>query len=167
MQPANQLVPFQALDVIEWRRLRAWYLFLSGWIQVKIAEALGVTQGAVSQWLKRARQRGVEALRRGKAPGARPKLTADQKAQIPQLLARGATAWGFRGEVWTCERVAEVIKREFQVQYTPEHVGRILKKLRWSCQKPERRSVRRDEEAIEQWRDQQWPEVKKKPTRPA
>jgi transposase len=162
MQKSTQVVPFQPQDLIEYRRLRAWFLFLSGWLQIKIAEALGVTQGAVSQWLKRAREKGVEALRRGKAKGARPKLTAEQKAQIPQLLARGASAWGFRGEVWTCERIVEVIQREFKVRYSPEQVGRILKELKWSCQKPERRSRQRDEQAIQKWRDEKWPEIKKK-----
>src|SRR3954453_19653548 len=85
----------------EERRLRAWALKAKGWSQQKIAEALGVTGGAVSQWMRRGREGGVEALERRVAPGPTPKLTAEQRAQVPELLGRGAEAFGFRGDVWT------------------------------------------------------------------
>jgi transposase len=67
-----------------------------------------VSKGAVSQWMKRARQGGgPKALKRQPAaPGATPRLSEDQRAKLPELLAQGAEAHGFRGEVWTCERVA-------------------------------------------------------------
>jgi transposase len=111
--------------------------------------------------LKRARQEGVTALYRRKAFGPRPRLTAERRGQLPQLLARGAEAYGFRGDIWTRERVAEVIRREFGVRYTPTHVGRILRACGWSLQKPVRRATRRDEEAICRWQEERWPEVKK------
>src|ERR1051325_8583667 len=95
----------------EWRRLRAWQLFEQGWKQKDIATALDATQGAVSQWITRAKNAGQDALKRRKAPGAKPKLSAEQKAQIPALLLRGAEAFGFSGDVWTCERIATVIER--------------------------------------------------------
>src|SRR5688572_21245077 len=90
----------------EWRRLRAWALQLAGWTGRAIAQALGVTPGAVSRWLHRARTGGVEALRRRTAPGPWPRLAADQRAQLPALLAGGAEAFGFLGAVWTTKRVA-------------------------------------------------------------
>jgi transposase len=96
-----------ATDWREGRRLRAFELKQQGWSQQRIAEALGVSKGAVSQWMKRARDGGgVEALKRQPAPGARPRLSEQQRAKVPQLLERGAEAHGFRGELWTCERVA-------------------------------------------------------------
>ena len=122
-----------------------------------------MTQGAVSQWLKRAREGGVEALRTRKAPGPTPRLTEEERARIPELLKRGAEAFGFRGGIWTCPRVAEVIRQEFGVSYHPAHVSRILRDCGWSVQKPVRRASQRDEEAIERWRKERWPEVKKKP----
>jgi transposase len=77
-------------------------------------------------------------------------------------VAKGAQAHGFRGEVWTCERVAELIRREFGVSYHPAHVSRLLKKkLRSSLQKPERRADQRDEEAIDNWKEKKWPALKK------
>lgn len=145
----------------EGRRFRAWELKKKGWKQKDIAEALGVTPGAVSQWMKKVREGGEEALRSHPAPGRRPKLSAEDKAKLPELLARGAESFGFRGDVWTQPRVAEVIRQVFGVSYHPSHVGRILKKLGWSRQKPVQRATQRDEAAIERWRTETWTELKK------
>ena len=113
--------------------------------------------------MKRARQGGVEALKRQPAPGATPRLSEEQRAKVPELLERGAEAYGFRGEVWTCARVAEVIRREFGVLYHPAHVSRLVRKLGLSLQKPVRRANQRDEEAIERWKEERWPSLKKGP----
>jgi transposase len=152
-------------DWREGRRLRAWELNRQGWTQQAIAEALGVTPGAVSQWMSRAKQGGVEALRRRPPPGPTPKLTEARRAQVPTLLARGAEAFGFRGEVWTAGRVTTVIKREFGVTYHPNHVGKLLRAAGWSAQKPIRRASQRDEAAIVAWQTERWPALKKGPTR--
>jgi len=152
----------KAADWREGRRLRAFELKQEGWSQQNIARALGVGKGAVSQWMKRAREGGgKEALRKRSSPGAPPRLSADQRARLPGLLEKGAVAHGFRGEVWTCQRVARVIKREFGVGYHPAHVSRILKGLGFSLQKPDRLADQRDEDAIEEWREKRWPELKK------
>ena len=66
--------------------------------------------------------------------------------------------------MWTTARIAEVIHREFRVRYHPTHVGRLLGVLDWSCQKPERRALERDERAITRWKQTLWPRIKKKPT---
>jgi len=152
-------------EVTDWRegrRLRAWELKQEGWSQQRIAEALGVSKGAVSQWMKRGREGGVQALKRRPAPGAPPRLSKEQRAKVPELLEWGAQAYGFRGEVWTCGRVAEVIRREFGVVYHPAHVSRLLKALRQSLQKPQRRANQRDEDAIEHWKEKRWPSLKKR-----
>ena len=151
----------EATDWREGRRLRAFELKQQGWSQQEIAEALGVSKGAVSQWMKRARQGGVQALKCQPAPGAPPRLSEEQRARVPELLERGAEAYGFGGELWTCERVAEVIRREFGVSYHPAHVSRLLKALRHSLQKTQRRANQRDEEAIEHWKGKRWPSLKK------
>jgi transposase len=151
----------EATDWREGRRFRAFELKQQGWSQQEIADALGVSKGAVSQWMKRARQGGVQALKRQPAPGAPPRLSEEQRARVPELLERGAEAYGFRGELWTCERVAEVIGKEFGVSYHPAHVSRLLKALKHSLQKPQRRANQRDEEAIEHWKVKRWPSLKK------
>jgi transposase len=82
------------LDWLEGRRQRAWELKQHGWKPKDIALALSVTPGAVSQWLRRAREGGVEALRRHPAKGPTPKLTAEYLAHLPRLLESGAEAYG-------------------------------------------------------------------------
>src|SRR5262245_56989929 len=126
----------QPRDWREGRRLRAWALHQQGWKQRAIAQALGVTQGAVSQWIARGKAGGIEAVRNRKAPGAPRRLTGQQREQLPGLLERGAQAFGFRGAIWTRARIAAVIKREFGVSYHRDHIGRLLSEVGWSVQKP-------------------------------
>ena len=147
----------------EWRRLRAWALHQEGWSGRAIAKALDVTPGAVSQWLKRARDGGAEALHHRLPPGSAARLTAEQRAQLPTVLAYGAEAYGFRGDLWTSKRVAAVIRQEFGVSYHRAHVSRLLRQLGWSVQKPIRRATQRDEQAIAQWSTERWPALQAKP----
>lgn len=146
----------------EGRRLRAWALHEAGWRQRHIAQALGVTEGAVSQWLKRARQAGSAALRHHRPPGRPSRLTESQRAEVIHLLERGAEAFGYTGAVWTTTRVAEVIGRELGVTYHPAHISRLLRRLGWSVQKPIQRASQRDEIAIAAWRTEHWPALKKR-----
>jgi transposase len=141
------------------------YLKRQGWYQRDIAEALGVSEETVSRWLARARTGGPEALRARPRPGPPPKVTPAQKRLIPEFLWHGAEAYGFRGDVWTCARVAHVIAEEFGVRYHKDHVGRLLRELRWTPQVPIRRAVQRDEEAIRRWRDEVWPELQRRARR--
>lgn len=152
-------------DIREWRRMRAWELHEAGWIGKDIAEALKVSAAAVSSWLKRARSGGVEALRRHPAPGPTPKLTDAERARLPDLLAKGAEAYGFVGAVWTTKRVAAVIQRECGVRYHPAHVSRLLRQEGLSVQRPIRRASQRKEAEIAAWRDETWPALQAKPAR--
>ena len=152
----------QATNCREGRRLRAWQLQQKGWKQPDIAEGLGVTQGAVSQWLKRGREGGVESLRHQPPPGAMPRLSSEQREQLLELLSQGAPALGFPGDVWTQPRVATLIRDRFGISYHPAHVGRILKACGWSSQKPVHRASQRNEETIQRWRKERWPQIKKR-----
>lgn len=155
----------QPTDWREGRRLRAWELHQQGWKQKDIAAALGVSPGAVSQWMARGRTGGSDGLHHRTSPGAPRRLSTVQRTGIPALLARGAEAWGFRGDIWTRARVAAVIKRVFNVAYHPDHVGRVLREIGWSVQKPVERATQRNEQAIAAWREEKWPAIKKKPRR--
>lgn len=161
----NERVEHKPQDWAEGRRLRAWDLHEQGWPGARIAEALGVTRGAVSQWLKRAREGGREALYTRTPPGVTARLTAEHRAQLPTLLTRGAEAYGFVGQVWTARRVAVVIFREFGVRYHPTHVGRLLRALGLSPQKPVVRASKRNEAAVTAFREEQWPSLQVKPSR--
>jgi transposase len=141
--------------------MRALELYRQGWRQCDIAAALGASKGAVSQWLASARDDGPEALashtdRRGVAP----RLSPEQVRLIPDFLWHGAEAYGFRGDVWTCGRVAGVLREEFDVSYSKSQVSRLLKRLGWTPQIPITRAIQRDEEAITRWREESWPPLK-------
>lgn len=150
-------------DWREHRRLQAVKLHEKGWKHNKIAEALGVTEGAVSQWIKKAKTQGVQALSHQPPPGRPPKLTVEQFAQLPALLAKGAEAFGFRGDVWTTARVAAVIEQVFGVRYHPAHCSCLLRQLGQTQQKPIKKATQRKEEAILAWKAERWEELKKRP----
>jgi transposase len=159
---SSKTVPTKPTDWREGRRMRAWELYGAGWNQTKIAQALGVSQGTVSQWLKRARQGGMEALRRRPARGRAPKLTPEQRARLPELLKKGAEYFGFNGAVWTGKRVAQVIDNHFGVRYHPEYIPRLLGSIGWSLQKPARRAIQRDEAKVQRWKQEEWSALKKR-----
>jgi transposase len=144
---------------LEWRRFQALHLKQQGWSRRDIAEALGVSPISVSRWFARARHDGAQGLRAHPSPGRPPKLSAAQKGQIPEFLWHGAEAYGFRGDVWTCARIAHVIEEEFGVRYHKSHVGKLLRELHWTPQVPIRRALQRDERAIRRWRKEVWPEL--------
>ncbi len=139
--------------------MRALSMRQEGYTQQAIADALDVSPAAVSQWLAAAEAGGADALR-SHPPAGRPcRLTAQQKRLIPEFLWHGAEAYGFRGQVWTCTRIARVIQEEFGVSYHKDHVGRLLKELQWTPQVPIKRAIQRDEKAIARWRVEVWPEL--------
>ena len=145
--------------------MRALDLARQGWKQRDIAVALDASKSAVSRWLAAARRGGPEALRSHPAAGAVAKITPEQFRLIPDFLWHGAEAYGFRGDVWTCERVAGVLLEEFGVSYSRSQVSRLLKRLGWTPQVPITRAIQRDEEAIERWRVESWPALKEKARR--
>src|SRR5512138_882287 len=159
--------PHDALpaDGLEWRRFRALYLRSEGRSRQDIAAALGVSPVSVSRWFARVRDGGPEALRARPGPGRPPKLSPAQKRLIPEFLWHGAEAYGFRGEVWTCARVARVIEEEFGVHYHKGHVSRLLRELKWTPQVPIRRAIQRDEDAIRRWRDEVGPDLRRRAQR--
>jgi len=143
-------------SVQEWRRLRAVDLKEQGWSQRQIAEGLDVAEETVSRWLARARSGGTKVLRARPTPGRPARLSLEQRGLIPEFLSHGPEAYGFRGHVWTCARVAAVIQEEFGVRYHKDHVRRLLDVLHWTPQMPITRAVQRDEAAIARWRQETW-----------
>jgi transposase len=147
-------------NVQEWRRLRAVELKEQGWSQREIAEVLDVAEETVSRWLARVRAGGADVLRARPTPGRPPRLSPEQRRLIPEFLSHGPEAYGFRGQVWTCARVAVVIQEEFGVRYHKDHVRRLLQALHWTPQMPITRAVQRDEAAIVRWRQETWPQLR-------
>lgn len=156
--------PHGSPEELERRRRRSVDLLKAGASITAVARRLGCSHSSVILWRDAVRRRGLTALKARPAPGRPPKLTARQRAKLPRLLLRGATAWGFDTELWTTRRIALVIQRAFGVHLHRAHVGRVLGELDWSCQKPERRAIERDEAAIARWKRYRWVAIKKKPS---
>jgi transposase len=129
----------------------------------EIARRIGCHASSVLRWRNALRAGGLKALKAKPAPGRPPRLTPAQKARLVHLLRAGAMAQGYRTELWTTQRIAELIERRLGVRYHRNHVGKLLHQLGWSPQTPERRAVERDEAAIVRWKREEWPRVKKTP----
>lgn len=142
-------------------RRRCVELKQAGWRQADIARAFGLTAGWVSQTLKTYREQGDSGLTTGKRTGAPSRLTADQLDKLTKELAKGAEQHGFWGQVWTRSRINEVIAKLFGVSYDPSQVGRLLKKVGWSRQKPARQARQQDPQAVANWREERLPALKK------
>jgi transposase len=147
---------------LEKRRRRAVQLLQSGQSLVAVARQVGAAVSSVFRWRQAYRRRGLRGLDAKPTPGRPPRLSSAGKRRLVRLLVRGALDAGYRTELWTLPRVAELIRKEFGVHYHPAHVWKILTGLGWSCQKPERRALERDEAAIERWKQEDWPRKKKR-----
>jgi len=153
----------ERLSLGEWRRRRALQLSEDlNLSQRDIALVLDVSEAAVSEWFAAARHGGPEALSFTPHPGRPPELTADQRRLIPDFLWHGAEAYGFRGEVWNGPRVRKILAEEFGVWYSLRQVERVLEQLGWTPQVPLVKAIQADPVAIEHWRVEVWPEVKKR-----
>lgn len=146
-------------DWREWRRFRAVELARLGWVHRDIAAALGVSESAVSQWLSQSRRGGEETLL-AHPHGSHCKLSPEQQRLLPDFLWHGAEAYGFRGDVWTCARIAKVLRWELGVSFHKDHVSRMLKAMGWTPQIPITRAIQRDEAEIERWRKEIWPNLR-------
>jgi len=142
--------------------MRAADLFEQGVRPAEVARQLGVWHQIVSDWRAAWRRSGRDGLRSAGRAGRLPKLTRDQLAQVESELVKGAEANGYPNDVWTLQRVAEVINHVTGVSYHPAHVWYILRHdLKWSWQRPARRATERNDEAIHQWVKKRWPQLKK------
>jgi len=148
---------------LEARRMRAVALLEQGKTVCEVAREVGVWSGSVSRWKTMYERAGKEGLKAKPHPGSKARMTDQQKRQLLVLLAKGPRAHGYKTELWTLRRVAEIIRKHFRVGYDPSQVWRILRALGWSCQKPERRARERNDAAVEEWRRRDWPRIKKSP----
>ncbi len=130
-----------------------------GWYQCDIAEALDVSEEAVSRWLARARDGGPDALRRATGAGSiAPTHTGPTRVDPGIPLARAGGVRLPRSGL-DLHRIAKVIEWEFGARYHKDHVGRLLKALHWTPQEPIKRAIQRDDAAIQRWRDAAWPQL--------
>lgn len=129
----------------------------------EIARLVGASLSSVKRWKRAWSEGGVAALAAKPHPGPTPKLSSQQKQELVAILRRGPLAAGYRTDLWTCDRVVEVVRKTFRVSYHPDHLGRILHDLGFSPQKPQQVAREQDPAAVELWRKHDWPRIKKKP----
>ena len=115
-------------------------------------------RSSLYRWLQLAQQ--PDGLAAKPHPGPATRLSLTQQQKLEQMLRQGAQAHGWPNQLWTTQRIAELIRRHFGVSLHHDHVGRFLRqRLRWSPQKPRRRAREREEEAIAQWKSEKFPEI--------
>jgi putative transposase len=141
-------------------RLEAARLFERGESAGAVAAELRVTPGTVRQWRRRWREGGTVALR-SKGPVSVERLSGEQWKRLETALRQGPLVHGFADDQrWTLKRIKLLIGRMFHIGYTVQGVRKLLKRHGWSCQVPVRRAIERDEEAIEVWKEEVWPQLK-------
>ena len=147
---------------MEQRRKGAAGLFERGVSQADVARRLGVSRQSVSRWHADWRRGGTDALKAAGRAGRMPRLSEAQLARVELALRRGPGAHGFATDLWTLDRVAEVIETQTGVRYHPGHVWKLLRdKLGWSRQRPARQAIERDDEAVARWVAVEWPRIKR------
>lgn len=148
-------------ETLEFRRCLAVEHLREGKSINAVAKIVKASPSSVWRWKEAWKQKGLAGLKAKPHPGRTPRLTRTQKKRLVKLLLRGPRSAGYPTDLWTLARVAEVIEKRLGVKYKSNYVWYILRRLGWSCQKPEQRARERDEEAIARWRERDWPRIKK------
>lgn len=161
LSPAVKLTPKQE----EQRRLAAAQeLQVGEKTQTQIAEDHGVTRSAVSKWNSTLEEEGIEGLKSTSDEGNQgpdSELDDHDREQLVELLEDGAQAHGWETDLWTRKRVAALIDRAFDIDYTPRHCSRILRELGYRPVKPKQEAAEKDHEAKRQWLNEEGEQLKK------
>ena len=150
-------------SALQKRRLKAVRLFEKGVAPSDVARRLGVHRQSAGRWRMEWMAGGDKALVSKGRIGRKSALSTQQVEELAGILKEGAVAAGMPTEVWTLPRVAKVIRHRFGVEYHPAHVSKVLASMGFSCQRPTRRAIERDEGKISHWKRHKWPAIKKKP----
>lgn len=142
--------------------MKAAELFEAGQSRAQVAEALSVTWRSAHEWHRVWSNGGAGALKASTKPGPAPKFSEEEVARLEKELQRGALAHGYANELWTLPRVGRLVQETFERKVSSSEAWRLLRRMRWSPQKPERRARERDEARIQEWKEVQWPQIKAK-----
>lgn len=145
------------------RRLKGVRLLQKDVAQAEVARRLGVSRQSVLRWARRLESGGMAAMLHPRPRGRPAQLDAQQRLELQRLLKAGAMAAGFATELWTLPRIRQLIAERFGVRLSESWIFRLLRQMGWSCQRPTRRAMERDEAAIRRWKKVRWPQLKKAP----
>ncbi len=155
------------MDEAARRRVRAGRLLLKGKKPAVVAATVGAPRQTVYRWLGVLQEEGIDGLRE-MSKGGRPSLMSDEQiGELREALLAGPMAAGYGTDLWTLKRVRLLIEKRFGIKYSDVNVWRILGAMGFSSQKPEKRAIERNAEAVAQWKKRTWPLLKKKPSKSA
>jgi transposase len=146
------------------KRVKAGRLMLAGKGCAEVALAVGVARQTIYTWKRLLDEGGIDALRAVPERGRPAQLDDEQLAAVRAAILQSPTEHGFGTELWTLKRVGAVIERLHGVRFGQTNVWRILGGLGFSPQKPEKRAIERNEDAVRSWKRRTWPALKKKPS---
>ncbi|MGB8646272.1 MAG: winged helix-turn-helix domain-containing protein [Anaerolineae bacterium] len=151
--------PFGTTQQLARRRQRARRLLRQRKNPQQVARKVGATERSVRRWQQQAHTAKPKSAQR--RPGRPARLSEEQVEHLKETLHKGALAQGYVEDYWTLARIAQLIRKLFAVPYKPSAVWRLLQRMGWSSQKPQRRSFGGDKEAVVRWRRATWYRVKK------
>lgn len=146
---------------LETLRIRAVKQIEDGAHPEDVAEVLGLDRSTVFKWVARYREGGIAALKAKPVPGRPAKLEGRQIAQLYTLIVgTDPRQLRFDYALWTREMVRQVIRAEFEVALSVVSVGRLLKKMGLSAQRPLHRAYEQNLEAVERWKTETYPAIR-------
>lgn len=155
--------PYGTSEQLARRRHHALDLLRQGQGPTQAAQQVGATPQSVCRWRRESKRAHRKRKPAGRTPGRPSRLSNVQLQQLVAALERGAYTYGYAEDYWTLDRIAHLIWDLFRVRYRASSVWYVMQRVGWSCQKPQRRSLARDDEAIAHWKRYVWPQIKKVP----
>ena len=141
---------------LERRRLAAAEDLLAGMNQWDVSCKYNVNPSSVCRWNQMLKEKGMDGLHQRKAPGQSSKLSKEQQSALRKILFKGAVAYGYKTDLWTLKRIAEVIQEEFDVTYHFLSLSDVLHRMNFSPQKPKKKAAERDETMVRTWLANEW-----------
>jgi len=154
----------RALDhkTLEEIRIRAVQRVEEGESPEAIVSALGFSRSCIYDWIAKYREGGIEALRAKPLSGRPSKLKGKQLEWIYRtVVGKNPLQLKFEFALWTCGMVRELIREKYNVRLSEVSVGRLLKKLGLSPQRPLRRAYQKDPVLVDQWREVAYPQIRR------
>lgn len=128
----------------------------------EVIELLGFHRSCIYRWIATYREGGVEALKKKLAPGKDPKLDGRDLQKLYRIItSKDPLQLDFEFALWTCAMVRVLIREQFNVRLSEVSVGRLLRKVGLSPQKPLYKAYQRDEEKVDVWKKKGYPEIQK------
>ena len=152
--------PNRALSVqeLEARRKAAGRLFSKGKSAYSVEKRFGVSSTTAREW----KARWKEGTLGTQPQGRRSLLTDTQKRTLTKNILKGPESQGYATQLWTLNRITDLIRMTEHVRYKPRSVWHLLHEIGFSSQKPARRAKERNEKAIQHWKENDWPKLLKK-----